>query len=182
MATKVGANLFEMVDGPESIIARQFYERLKAAPLIGEAATYDDGIDDRLQGFRPWLLVEAQTRDAIENMDTWTAVVEPELPDPRDKPSKRSTVFVLVLTTFYLPPENRGDGPCPLSATNLWNEVRKLAYSLVLFHPAAPSVSINFATTEVRPLPLLVRPDGVRLVSIRTKFETDIDPTTGLFL
>src|SRR6266568_6015032 len=95
-----GEHLATLPDGPEALIVVEFFEKMKADPVIGEQAVDPDG---KLVGFQPWLLVESPSRDALLNFANWTAVVQPWSVNIIDYPGHHEMLRPQAMVALYLP-------------------------------------------------------------------------------
>jgi hypothetical protein len=130
--------------------------------------------------FAPIILVESPTVEAFKEFGEWALAVIPGRVTVTDH-GNQTTVRVEVLSAFYLPIEPT-DQDSPLYGLDLLNHVRKLVRKThELKDPDNPTVKIAFDTVAVERLNPIETKEGIRVLAIKTTFETDVDPETGLF-
>ena len=157
----------EPLDGisqsPEAQITQAFFAVLKADSLLASA-------------FKPILLIESPTREAFDELTVYTMAVVPFRLRIVDHPNDRQTIYMEVIVSAYLPKEPT-EQDSVLRGLDLGNHIRKIAYS------NADLAGIAFDAVDFAYLVSLQPKDtGVRILSFLTTFQSDIAPTTGLFL
>lgn len=132
--------------------------------------------------FRTIRVLDSPTREAFLSYAIKTLSIQPYQVRLVDFPSSREATHVGIMTSAYLPTEDP-DKDSPLVSLDLGNHLRKLAWTNggALPHPTTPGVALSFATVVFSPLTPLVPKEGVRILSYRTIYETDLDPRSGLF-
>lgn len=179
---KLGNFLHDLPEAPETSLIKAFFAYMKADAVIGENAVYTDTVNDWLQGFRPWRLIEVSTRDSLLEWAAWTAVMEPEEHNEDDKPSGWSKIRVPILLNFYMPQENRNEDT-KLQAIDLLGYIRSKVFAVTFPRTDIPTVTMNLATTDLKYLGVLNRAvDGVRIITYRVVFQLDVDPAQNTFL
>jgi len=145
-------------------------ERILAAFVVLLKADEDIAAE-----FAPILTLETPTRQAFERIAAGSMAVQPYQVKAADKPSGRSTIRVGLLVSAYLEAEQTEEDS-NLLGLRLGNHIRKLAFSNPRLSDTEP---LTMSAVEVVQLTTLAPSEGVRILSYRIFYETDIDPATG---
>lgn len=169
MAAPNPAALSGLSKGPERYIV-EAYAALVLADAVLAAA------------FSPIRIVDSPTREAFLSYPVYQMSIQPYQVALTDFPSNREKSLTGIVASCYLPDENPGSDS-PLLSLDLGNHFRKIAFTRggALPHPVTAGVWLTFATVTFSMLTPLIPREGVRILSYRTIYETDIVPTTGLF-
>ncbi len=164
MVTAVTDPLDALDESPESKIVKAFFALIRNDAKLAAA-------------FQPILLVETITREQFKNVGAWTMTVSPMAATPlrlrpQEHPSRRETVFVPIMVSSFLPPE-QSTQDSKLHGLDIGNHIRKIIN-------ANQGIADTFENASYAPLtPLYVDETGVRVLSGQATYEIDIDPETG---
>lgn len=133
--------------------------------------------------FNPIRIVDSPTREAFLSYPVRTLSIQPYQVRLEDFPSSRQTTHIGIMTSAFMSSENQEKDSVLLSL-DLGNHLRKLAWTQggAFVHPTLVGISLTFATVIFSQLTPIVPKEGVRILSYRTIYETDIDPVTGLLV
>lgn len=161
--------LADLARSPEAKIVSAYAAVVRADPLVSSV-------------FRPIWVIENADRAGLLTWGERTLIVQPWQLRKEDFPSSREKLLVGIGVSAFLASEQTAENSA-LVGLDLGNHLRKIAFlNQALPNPSNPSVAMTFATVDFSTLTPLVTPAGVRILTYRTVYETDIDPKTGEFV
>lgn len=160
----------DLPKSPERLIMEAYAAVVRADPLVSDI-------------FRPITVVEDPGRDAAKVWGARALVIQPWQLGKEDWPSSRETLRIGIATSAFLPMEESSEPNSKFVGLDLGNHFRKLTYAnQTLINPTPSPVRMTFATVDFRTLvALIVEGKGIRILTYRAVYETDIDPRTGEF-
>jgi hypothetical protein len=160
-------SLADLATSPEALILAGVVAKLRADTLLSDV-------------FHPIRIIETPTRQAFQNYGVYSFAIQPFNVRPVDRPSRRSTSFLGIMLSAFLPIEETAEDSRLLSL-NIGNHLRKILWGLAVKDPSSSAI-FSFATTEFKQLtPLIGSDGGTRILSYQAIFETDVDPVDGDF-
>lgn len=160
--------LADLDESPEAKILAAYAEVVRADPLLADC-------------FKPILVVETTGRDGLLAYGVGTLMLHPVAVRKEDFPMGRETVLVSIAATAFLKAEETEENS-DLVGLNLGNHFRKLGFlNQQLDDPDNAGFHMTLATIDFSVLTPLLTTTGVRILTYRTVYETDITPSTGAF-
>lgn len=160
--------LADLDTSPEAKIVAAYAAVVRADPLLADV-------------FRPILVVETAGREGLGAYGVRTLMLHPVQVRKEDFPMGREKLLVAIAASAFLAAEETEENS-DLVGLNLGNHFRMLAFAnQQLPDPDDAGMNMTLATVDFSVLTPLLTTKGVRILTYRTVYETDIEPVTGEF-